>query len=73
LALFAQTVTTFFAKKFIITSVFEKNAKFFAQKLAKIAENCDYNLDCPIFRLNFRRRFAAKFHRKKTISVGKGN
>jgi hypothetical protein len=25
--------------------VFEKNANFFAEKSAKIAENCDHNID----------------------------
>jgi hypothetical protein len=30
---------------FIITLVFEKNAKFFRRKLSKIAENCDHNID----------------------------
>jgi hypothetical protein len=29
----------------IITLVFEKNANFFRRKLAKIAENCDHNID----------------------------
>jgi hypothetical protein len=28
-------------KKIVTTLVFEKNANFFAKKLAKIAENCD--------------------------------
>jgi hypothetical protein len=32
-------------KKIIVTLVFEKNANFFRQKLAKIAENCDHNID----------------------------
>jgi hypothetical protein len=32
-------------KILIITLVFEKNANFFAKKLAKIAENCDHNID----------------------------
>jgi hypothetical protein len=32
-------------KKMIITLVFEINANFFAEKLAKIAENCDHNID----------------------------
>jgi hypothetical protein len=33
-------------KKLIITLVFQKNANFFAVcKLAKIAENCDHNID----------------------------
>jgi hypothetical protein len=34
-----------FAKILIITLVFEKNANFFRRKLAKIAENCDHNID----------------------------
>jgi hypothetical protein len=29
----------------IITLVFEINANFFCRKLAKIAENCDHNID----------------------------
>jgi hypothetical protein len=29
----------------IMTLVFEKNANFLRQKLAKIAENCDHNID----------------------------
>jgi hypothetical protein len=32
-------------KILIITLVFEKNAYFFRQKLSKIAENCDHNID----------------------------
>jgi hypothetical protein len=32
-------------KNWIITLVFEKNANFFRRKLAKIAENCDHNID----------------------------
>jgi hypothetical protein len=32
-------------KFLIITLVFEKNAKFFCRKLAKIAENYDHNID----------------------------
>jgi hypothetical protein len=32
-------------KNLIITLVFEKNAKLFRQKLSKIAENCDHNMD----------------------------
>jgi hypothetical protein len=34
-----------FWKKLIITLVFKKNANFFRRKLAKIAENCDHNID----------------------------
>jgi hypothetical protein len=34
-----------FWEKMIITFVFEKNANFFAENCAKIAENCDYNID----------------------------
>jgi hypothetical protein len=41
---FAQT-TASFCKNMIITLVFEKNANFFRRKLAKIAENCDHNID----------------------------
>jgi hypothetical protein len=33
-------------KILIITLDFQKNANFFAKKLAKIAHNCDYNI-CP--------------------------
>jgi hypothetical protein len=40
LALFAQTIASFF-KNMIIALVLEKNAA----KLAKIAENCDHNID----------------------------
>jgi hypothetical protein len=29
----------------IITLVFEKNTNYFRRKLAKIAENCDHNID----------------------------
>jgi hypothetical protein len=32
-------------KILIITLAFEKNANFFRQKLSKIAENCDGNID----------------------------
>jgi hypothetical protein len=32
-------------KILILTLVFEKNANFFDQKLSKIAENCDHNID----------------------------
>jgi hypothetical protein len=34
-----------YAKNWIITLVFEKNANFFRRKLAKIAENFDHNID----------------------------
>jgi hypothetical protein len=34
-----------YAKKLIITLVFENNANFFRRKLSKIAENCDHNID----------------------------
>jgi hypothetical protein len=43
LSFFAQT-TAIFCKNFIVSLVFEKNA-IFSPKLAKIAENCDYNID----------------------------
>jgi hypothetical protein len=36
-------------KILIITLVFEKNANFFRRKLAKIAENCDDNIDPRFF------------------------
>jgi hypothetical protein len=36
-------------KMLIITMVFEKNANFFCRKLAKIAENCDHNIDPWLF------------------------
>jgi hypothetical protein len=36
-------------KKLIITLVFEKNANFFRRTLAKIAENCDHNIDPGLF------------------------
>jgi hypothetical protein len=32
-------------QNWIITLVFEKNANFFQRKLAKIAENCDHNIE----------------------------
>jgi hypothetical protein len=44
LAFLTQT-TAYFAKKVIITLVFEKNANFFRRKLAKITENCDHNIE----------------------------
>jgi hypothetical protein len=44
LALFAQTAASF-CKNGIIRLLFEKDANFFCQKLAKIAENCDHNID----------------------------
>jgi hypothetical protein len=34
-----------FCKKNIITLVFEKKTAIFCRKLAKIAENCDHNID----------------------------
>jgi hypothetical protein len=34
-----------FCKNFTITLVLEENANFFGQKLAKIAENFDHNID----------------------------
>jgi hypothetical protein len=47
LTFFAQT--TAFFKNLIITLVFEKNANF-CRKLAKIAENCDHNIDPRVAR-----------------------
>jgi hypothetical protein len=44
LAFFAQTIASF-CKIVIITLVFEKKTPIFRQKLAKIAENCDHNID----------------------------
>jgi hypothetical protein len=44
LALFAQTNASF-CKNVSITLVFEKNANFVRRKLAKIADNCDHNID----------------------------
>jgi hypothetical protein len=41
---FAQT-TARFCKNLIVTLVFEKKRQFFRRKFAKIAENCDYNID----------------------------
>jgi hypothetical protein len=38
-------------KHWIITLVFEKNANFFRRKLAKIAENCDHNIDPRLWQL----------------------
>jgi hypothetical protein len=37
-----------YSKIVIITLVSEKNTNFFRQKLSKIAENCDHNID-PVF------------------------
>jgi hypothetical protein len=40
-----------FCKNLVITMVFEKNAHFFRRKSAKIAENCDHNIDpCLLFK-----------------------
>jgi hypothetical protein len=44
LAFFAQNKAKL-CKNWIITLVFEKNAKIFRRKLAKIAENCAHNSD----------------------------
>jgi hypothetical protein len=44
MAFFAQNKAKL-CKNWIITLVFEKNANFFRRKLAKIAENCDHNID----------------------------
>jgi hypothetical protein len=44
LAFYAQNKAKL-CKNWIITLVFEKNANFFRRKLAKIAENCDHNID----------------------------
>jgi alpha/beta superfamily hydrolase len=44
IGVFAQT-TASFCKKLIITSVFKKKRHFFHQKLSKLAENCDHNID----------------------------
>jgi hypothetical protein len=41
---FAQTTATF-SKNFIIALVLREKLQFFRRKLAKIAENCDYNID----------------------------
>jgi hypothetical protein len=40
IVVFAQA-TASLCKNLIITLFFEKNANFFAEKMAKIAENCD--------------------------------
>jgi hypothetical protein len=42
LAFFAQSTASFCKK---LQSVFEKNVILFRRKLAKIAENCDHNID----------------------------
>jgi hypothetical protein len=44
LACFAQT-TARFCKNVIIALVFEKKRQFFRQKMAKIGEKCDHNID----------------------------
>jgi hypothetical protein len=41
---FAQTAATF-CKNLIATLVFVKKRQFYRLKLAKIAENCDHNID----------------------------
>jgi hypothetical protein len=41
-----------FAKNLIITLDFETNGNFFRRKLAKIAENCDHNIDHRLFSIN---------------------
>jgi uncharacterized PurR-regulated membrane protein YhhQ (DUF165 family) len=43
-AFLAQNKATLF-KNLVVTLVFEKNANFLRQKLSKIAENCDHNID----------------------------
>jgi hypothetical protein len=43
LAFFAQNKAKLC--KILIITLVEKNANFFAKKLAKIAENCDHNID----------------------------
>jgi hypothetical protein len=47
LAFFADA-TACLCKNLITTLVFEKNANFFRRKLAKIAENCDHNIDLTV-------------------------
>jgi hypothetical protein len=47
MSVFAQTTASFCKNLLmLITSFFEKNAYFFAKKLAKIAKYCDHNMDC---------------------------
>jgi hypothetical protein len=41
---FAQTTATF-SKNNFIDLVLREKLQFFRRKLAKIAENCDYNID----------------------------
>jgi hypothetical protein len=52
LRFFAQT-TASFLKKLTISLFFEKTPIFFRRKLAKLAENCDHNID-PRFSAEFR-------------------
>jgi hypothetical protein len=51
LAFFAKNKAKI-GKNRIITLVLEKNANFFDEKLAKIAENCDHNIDPSNLKLN---------------------
>jgi hypothetical protein len=44
LAFFAQASASFFAK-IVIVHWFLRKLQFFRRKSAKIAENCDYNID----------------------------
>jgi hypothetical protein len=45
LAFFAQTTASFLQKKLSLHWFFLEKRPFFRRKLAKSAENCDYNID----------------------------
>jgi hypothetical protein len=48
----------------IITFVFEKKRQFFRQKLAKIADNCDHNID-P----RYNKKFVRKSNGRQDLSI----
>jgi predicted glycosyltransferase len=57
---FLHKLLLVFAKILIITLAFEKNAIFFAKKLAKIAEISDHSID-PRFLKKLELRRSSKF------------
>jgi hypothetical protein len=77
LAFFTQSNAKL-CKILIITLDFEKSANFFRQKLAKIAENCDHNIDpwLSSFLRDFDpgvRFFAAAIDRRPDRETGHGS
>jgi hypothetical protein len=56
----------------IITLVFEKNANFFRRKLAKIAENCDHNIE-PLVAVVFRAANDPHFLQMKSLVGNKAH